>query len=195
MEKTAVTFRASLFARCTEGDTVTWRILSAGRRVEAGRGDVRRIGTKRNIRWCWGWRKHGCYLHGVDASVRPSSCTLSVRNTVLYELWRSQSASPCRTKTNVQSILFKTYTLSESQNYLLSEGKGVRKWPNKEIVTKQTPQICCMGHQGRINNSSVKCKGYTFVCSSIKFIRHMVKYYNSLSRTTRCASDNDTPVS
>jgi len=65
----------------------------------------------------------------------------------------------------------------------------------KEIITEQTPQIRCTGHQGRINNSSVKCKGYTIVCSSIQFIRHLVKYYSSLSRTTRCASDNDTPVS
>jgi hypothetical protein len=53
-----------------------------------------------------------------------------------------------------------------------------------EIVTEQTPQIRCTGHQGRINNSSVKCKSYTVVCSSIQFIRHMVKYYSSVSRTT-----------
>ena len=131
-KKNSVTFRASLFARLKEGHNVTWRILSPGRRrVEAGRGDVRRIGTKRNIWWSWGWRKHGCYLHGVDASVRLSSCTLSVRRTVLYELWRSQSASPRRTKTNVESILSKTNALSESQNNWLSEGKGVRKWPNE----------------------------------------------------------------
>jgi len=65
----------------------------------------------------------------------------------------------------------------------------------KEIATEKTPQIRCMGHQGLINNSSVKCKGYTIVCSSIQFIRHMVKYYSSLSRTTRCAPDNDTPAS